>query len=108
MSEYIQCIGMFVQEGKVQLVEHHLEVIKETEKAYIVKSEVPGITDRINKDLIGKYRECQNDEVANAEVYLMGNKLSTDEKIQLKGTLMNAIRRRTEVDLEAVARFSSW
>ena len=99
---------MFVQEGKVQLIEHALKVIKETPKAFIVESETQGKTDRISKELIDMYRECQGDEVANAEVYVKGKSLSHEARTNLKATLIKAIHRRSNIDLEAAATFNDW
>lgn len=106
-KEYIQCVGMFVQEGQVKVVQEVMEVCKQTKKHYQVLNGEQQL-ENIRHQLIGAIRECTNDESPAVEAYLKGKELSAETQQALKAALMNAVNRRASADLLAVENFNQW
>lgn len=105
--EHIQCIGMFVQEGKVKMVQEVMEIQAKTRTHYKVVDS-SGDCDRIRKSLIGAIRECTGDECPNVELYDYGNTIDPKTKELLKTALTISVERRKEVDVQAIQRFNKW
>lgn len=106
-TEHLQCIGMFVEQGEVKVVQEVMEIQAKTKTHYkVVDSH--GDHDRIRKSIIGSIRECTGDECPNVELYDHGNTIDPKTKELLKTALTVSVERRKEVDINAIQRFNDW